>query len=206
MTTTAHPKATGGRASARRFVAFVIAIVVSFPTMAPLSATDDGSPQQVVSVRENSGVYSVIARFRVPQPASVVLSVLTDYEQIPRFMPNVDRSVVLERGSGSAVVEQEAISRFMMFSRRVQLVLEIVEAPDALHFRDRSGRSFARYEGTWRVCEEANGTQITYELTAQPSFDVPEFVLKRLLKRDSAEMIQKLRHEIAVRSVQATGG
>jgi len=35
-----------------------------------------------------------------------------------------------------------------------------------------------------------------YELTAEPSFDVPGFVAKRLLRRDSARMIERLRREI----------
>jgi hypothetical protein len=39
-----------------------------------------------------------------------------------------------------------------------------------------------------------------YTLTAQPSFDVPEFILKRLLTRDSGEMIEGLRREMAARA------
>jgi hypothetical protein len=48
----------------------------------------------------------------------------------------------------------------------------------------------------------AAGTTITYELSARPASDVPEFVLKRLLKRDSGEMITRLRQEFAARAVK----
>jgi hypothetical protein len=41
---------------------------------------------------------------------------------------------------------------------------------------------------------------VTYELSAQPSFDVPDFVLKRLLKRDAGQMIQRLKTEICARA------
>lgn len=78
----------------------------------------------------------------------------------------------------------------------------VTESADSLVFRDRSGRSFTRYEGTWRLCEVNGHTQILYELTAQPSFDVPEFLLKRLLKRDSGQMIEGLRREIEARSTR----
>jgi hypothetical protein len=118
-------------------------------------------------------------------------------------MPGVESSVVLERAPGRAVVEQQAVSRLLMFQKRVQLQLEVVEGPDSLHFRDRSGRSFARYEGEWRIASTDRGTLITYSLTAQPAFDVPEFVLKKLLKRDSARMIMGLRREIAARPKNA---
>ena len=157
-----------------------------------------------VTVREEKGVYTVVARFLVDLPASVALTVLTDYEQIPRFMPDVRTSIVRERGTGWAVVEQEAVSAFMMFSKRVHLVLDIEEQPDALTFRDRCARSFVRYEGAWRLSHYNGQTAITYELTAEPSFEIPEWMLKRLLRRDSGEMIERLRREIAARATPNT--
>ena len=152
-----------------------------------------------VTVREEQGIYTVTARFLVAQPPSVALAVLTDYEQIPRFMSDVRTSTVRERGSGWAVVEQEAVSAFMMFSKHIHLILEIEERSDALMFRDRCGRSFSQYEGAWRLSPQDGQTVITYELVAEPSFDVPGFVLKRLLRRDSTQMIDRLRREIAAR-------
>ena len=163
------------------------------------------APAPDVTVREERGVYSVSARFVVPQSPADVLAVLTDYERIPTFMPGVTKSTVLERRPGTAVVEQEGVSHLMMFSKTVHLVLEITEGADTLVFRDRSGHSFARYEGAWRLCAVAGGTEVAYTLTAQPSFDVPQFILKRLLKRDSGQMIAGLRRETAARAVEKVG-
>ena len=154
-----------------------------------------------LSVHEEQGVYTVVARFLVDQPPAAALAVLTDYEHIPRFMPGVRTSIVLERAAGRTIVEQEAVSSLMMFSKRVHLVLEIDEQPDALVFRDRCGRSFARYDGAWRVSPANGRTAITYELTAEPSFDVPGFILKRLFRRDSTAMIERLQREIAARAI-----
>jgi carbon monoxide dehydrogenase subunit G len=195
-------KATGGRASARRLFVPVVLMLAAVVPATGLTATGDAAAQPSVTVREERGVYFVTARFQVPQAPALALAVLTDYEQIPRFMPGVETSVVLERTTGRAVVEQEAVSRLMMFSKRVHLVLEITEGRDTLRFRDRSGRSFTRYEGAWRLCEENGRTQILYELAAEPSFDVPEFLLKRLLRRDSGQMIEGLRREIAARTAR----
>lgn len=147
-------------------------------------------------------MYSVTARFDVPEAPRVALAVLTDYEQIPRFMPDVRTSVILERTSGHVVIEQEAVSHYMMFSKTVHLVLEVTENGDTIHFVDRARDSFTEYEGTWRVTPQGGGTDgatLTYALTARPAFDVPGFVLKRLLKRGSEEMIDGLRREIAAR-------
>jgi carbon monoxide dehydrogenase subunit G len=158
-----------------------------------------------VTVREEKGVYTVSARFEIPQPPSVALAVLTDYEQIPRFMPDVETSVVRERDAAHVVVEQEAVARLMMFSKRLHLVLDIEERPDALIFNDRCGRSFVRYEGAWRLSQQDGHTTITYELAAEPSFDVPGVVLKRLLRRDSGRMVERLQREIAARAALRAG-
>src|SRR5689334_16910186 len=112
MTMTAHPERTGKQTMGGRL--FVLAgVVLTLGSLMPsvsLSATGASESVPVVTVREERGVYSVSARFHVNQPAAVVLSVLTDYEDIPRFMSQIKTSVVHERAGGHAVVEQEAVS------------------------------------------------------------------------------------------------
>ena len=117
-------------------------------------------------------------------------------------MPDVRTSVILERTPGRVLIEQEAVSQFLMFSKTVHLVLDVTEDGDTIRFVDRCGKSFTRYQGMWRVMQKDGATSITYELTAQPAFDVPGFVLKRMLKRNSLEMIDRLRREIAERSAR----
>ncbi len=200
-----HPNVSGGRRSARRFSVTVAAMAAGLIACARLAAAQTGQSQPDVTVQEARGVYSVTARFHVPQAPPVVFAVLTDYEHIPRFMSDVTTSKVLERTAGHAVVEQEGTSRFMMFSKRVHLVLQITEEADSIRFRDRCGRSFSAYEGQWSFVASDGGTDVVYELTADPSFSVPEAILKRLLRRDSGRMIDSLRREILVRSARPEG-
>ena len=152
-----------------------------------------------IEVTERGGVYRVNASFTVAAPRASVAAVLTDYERIPDFMPDVTSSQILSRTEGGLVVEQEAIAKFMMFSKRVHLVLEVDEDGHTIRFRDRCGKSFKTYEGAWILSETNGVTRVTYQLAAHPSFEVPGFVLKRLLKRDAAAMIDRLRAEIAGR-------
>jgi ribosome-associated toxin RatA of RatAB toxin-antitoxin module len=181
----------------RSLVATAMILAIPLPG-AHLMATADPEPSQV-EVREARGLYTVTARFEVPQAPATALAVLSDYEQIPRFMPDVRTSIVRRRAPGRLVVEQEAESRFMMFSKTVHLVLEVTENDNTIRFADLCGKSFTTYAGAWRVAAAPEGTVITYELTARPGFDVPEFLLKRLLKRDSNRMIAGLQREMAAR-------
>jgi len=173
-----------------------LVLLVGLGTPAQAGAQADPA----VTVNEAAGVYSVNATFTVPHEAAFAIAALTDYPAIPRFMPEVRSSTILERTDDRIIVEQEAIARFLLFSKRVHLVLEVQQQGNTIRFRDRCGKSFARYEGAWVVVERDGRTQVTYQLEARPSFDVPEFLLKRLLKRDADQMIERLKVEIATRA------
>lgn len=188
---------TGGRLRARRCLGWTALLVFRIGALANADQVIDRAP----TVREERGAYIVSAEFSVPGPAATALATLTDYDNIPRFMPAVKTSTVVERGDSYAVVEQEAVATFMLFSRRIHLELEVREHTGTVQFIDRCGKSFERYQGAWTVSERGGYTVIGYHLTARPSFQVPSFVLKRLLKRDALQMIGHLRTEIAARAV-----
>jgi carbon monoxide dehydrogenase subunit G len=173
-------------------------LLVALAAGPALAAGAAGAPD--VAVQEQEGIYVVTARFDVPQTPAIVRAVLTDYERIPRFMPGVRKSVVRERAGARVVVEQEAVSRFLLFSRTVYLLLDVTEDATVLRFIDTSRRSFSSYQGAWTLTEASGGTVVDYELSARPGFDVPRFVLMRLLENDSAQMIERLRREIATRT------
>jgi ribosome-associated toxin RatA of RatAB toxin-antitoxin module len=176
----------------------VLALLAAAGSVAAATA-----PEPDITVREADGVYSVGATFTVAAPAAAVRAVLTDYNNIPSFMPDVRRSRVLDRESGYVRVEQHAVASFMLFSKDIHLVLMIEEGPETLRFGDTAGTSFRLYEGSWSLTPTAEGTTVAYALNARPSFSVPGFVLRRLLDRDARVMIDRLRIEIAARVMRA---
>jgi ribosome-associated toxin RatA of RatAB toxin-antitoxin module len=178
-------------------VAVLVTAAIAFAQTSPT--------EPEISVTDAAGVFHVTAAFTVAASPGTVTAVLTDYERIPEFMPDVKTSQVRERHDAGLVVEQEAAAKFMMFSRRIHLVLEVSQDGGTIRFRDRCGSSFTKYEGAWRVNGGAGLTRVTYQLSARPSFDVPGFVLKRLFKRDAAAMIDRLTAEITTRGDSGSG-
>ena len=175
----------------------LLATVAAFAATVVFASTAE-APR--IDVMEEAGVFRVNASFAVQASPKAVTAVLTDYERIPDFMPDVTSSHVLSRTGGGLVVEQEATAKFMMFSKRVHLVLDVSEDGNTIRFRDRCGRSFKTYEGAWILTQTNGATTVAYHLSAKPSFEVPGFVLKRLLKRDAAVMIDRLKAEIIGRA------
>jgi ribosome-associated toxin RatA of RatAB toxin-antitoxin module len=194
-----HHVVAAGRQHARRL--FLCAAMVAMAGGIPLAAPD-GDPH--VAVKEIAGLYYVAATFSVVEPSAIAIAVLTDFQSIPKFMPDMKTSIVLERSDEDTLVEQEAVARFMMFSKRVHLVLRVNERDGTIRFRDECGKSFARYEGLWKVTAKEGRTAIEYQLAAKPKFDVPTFVLTRLMKRDAAQMIERLQGEITRRAAVPT--
>jgi ribosome-associated toxin RatA of RatAB toxin-antitoxin module len=182
-------------------VRLLILALVGLPLTAhPTAASDpDNDGETDVTVQEADGLYTITARFTVASSPAIVLEVLTDYDDIPRFLPNVRASRLVERQGGHALVEQEAVVKLMFFSTRVHLLLGIDEGPRSLRFVDRSGKSFTRYEGAWTVAERDGQVEVRYTLNANPSFEAPGFLIRRLMQRDASDQIRRLRREMAAR-------
>lgn len=181
---------TGGRASVRRL--FLVAACV-----AAMSAGAAADEQATVS--EAAGVYTVRASFTVVQSPGAAMAVLTDYEHLSRFMPGLESSHIVNRDGSRVTVAQEAVAKFLAFSKQISLLLDVDESPVTLKFADRARKSFTRYDGTWQVSTLNGRTLVTYTLMAKPSFSVPEFILSKLLKRDAGRMISALQAEISTR-------
>jgi carbon monoxide dehydrogenase subunit G len=179
---------------------WAVALSVAFTAGAPVADASNGMAAPAIDVRHDDGTYRVTATFLIDEAPPAAFAVLTDYERIPEFMPDVRSSVIRERADGHALIEQEAHPRLLMFSKKVHLLLDVTETADRVAFVDRSGRSFVSYVGHWQLAGEASGTRITYQLAARPAFDVPSFVLTRLLRKNAGEMIARLRAEIAARA------
>lgn len=157
------------------------------------------APEQHISVHKTGSAYVVEARLTVAESAATARAVLTDYDNIARFMPGVRRSRVVAREGERVRVEQEAVSTFMLFSKTVHLLLDVEEREATLRFQDRSSRSFRRYEGSWTIRQSDGVTDLRYALTVEPGFSVPSAVLRKLLDRDAHTMLGRLRVEIAER-------
>jgi ribosome-associated toxin RatA of RatAB toxin-antitoxin module len=180
-------------------VAVVAAGIASSAALTARAGADDPAPRVV----EKDGLYQITATFAVPHAAGLVRAVLTDYEHIPEFLSDVRVSQVLEQSAGRTVVRQEAVARLLFLSRRLHLELEILETPGRIRFRDVGGRSFLRYEGEWRISEDAHGTSVTYELTAQPIAAVPGVLVRRVFRQDVQTTIAQLKREMTRRAAQA---
>lgn len=147
------------------------------------------------------GAYRVEGRFSVPVSSAAAWRVLADYDGLGGVIPSLKTSRLLEREPGRALVEQEVVGGVLFFTRRIRVVLRVVEQPfRALYFDDVSGVDFERYGGSWRIEEEKGGLNVLYSLEAKRRFSAPDFVAKGIFRRNAKELLEKVRSEILRRS------
>jgi len=188
----------------------LLALAVLGPALAspePRAATAASlTPGVTVTVKPGPDGLEIEGRCRLRAMPAAAWAVLTDYEAIPEFVTSMRESRVTERASDHLLVEQAAVGRLFLFSRRLKTVLLVHEEPPGLiRFEDVLGRDFSTYRGSWRIEGDPDGdeVEIVYELVAKPAFSIPDVVARGAFKRTVRNLIAEVGGEIERRAEQA---
>ena len=173
--------------------AVVVALVLASPAMLQAAG-----PR--VSVHKVGRVYSVAGTLAVAATDSIIWAVLTDYDDLGAFVPEMTRSVVVARDSDSTLtVEQFGETHILIFRRPTHLILRVTERPMRRLSFERVDGDFERYEGVWELAAAAESTEVHFTLVAVPDFFVPAFVGKRVLAGRGAWGLLAVASEVTCR-------
>jgi ribosome-associated toxin RatA of RatAB toxin-antitoxin module len=121
-------------------------------------------------------------------------SVITDYDHLGAFMPNMSSRQVGAKKT-AVLVEQTAHSSILPLLR-FQLLLEFIrETPECLRFRRMQG-SLSRFDGFWRVTRQPSGCHIYYQLNVAHGFPLPSFLLASAVRVDVERMMPAIIAEL----------
>jgi len=137
-------------------------------------------------VTHDAAGYRIDASADLDADQAVVWETLTDYERLPQFVPGIRRVRVLESreeaGRQHLVVEQSGELRFLFFSRRVAVLLDVQQQPrsrvDAHALprppvRGTDESSLQHFEGTYTLRPIPGGVQLGYRARFEPEFSLP---------------------------------
>jgi ribosome-associated toxin RatA of RatAB toxin-antitoxin module len=134
------------------------------------------------------------AAVTVPHSQEQVWSVVADYDNLGRFMPNL-RSQIVERNGSRLLVEQIAGSSLLPLVR-FRLLLEFERrSPERLEFRRRAG-SLATFDGSWSVTAQTQGSHVHYQLDAQHRFPLPSSLLRSAIRSDTQKIMPAIEAEL----------
>ncbi len=153
--------------------------------------------------RMSDGVRRLAAQLLTPVSADQIWTVLTDYDQLSAFIPNLASSRLLRRDDNIVHLQQEGCQQFlgMKFSASVELELEEFAPEGTLKFKMTKG-DFRRFEGTWRLRTMPEATALFYELTVQGCLGMPIGLIEQRLRDDLTTNLKAVEAEARRRAAR----
>ena len=164
-----------------------------------------GAPATEIGPDEKADIQSKIF---IPVRTDSVWMVLTDYDHLREFIPNMIESRLLEDHGTVKLIEQVAEGKWFMLGKRARVVLEVEEHKySRLDFHVVDG-DFSVFDGSWELVpgKGGRGTWLSYRLSEKPRFLVPGFLVKHVLSRDIPMRLAAVRDRAISLSPQLAGG
>lgn len=157
---------------------------------APLVAESD------VHVERTGGTFTVDLSMHAPVPPTQAWAVLTDFEHMAEFVPNLSSSQVLERSDNLLKVAQKGVARYGVFSTAYESVREIqLDPPHEIRAHGLGG-NVQRMESLMQLEAEGSGTRLTYHAEVLPGFWFPPLIGPALVRHETAEQFSAMLHEM----------
>ncbi len=130
----------------------------------------------------------ISAKIQISRPVAEVWKVLTDYEALPDFVPNLAKSRLLEHPNGGIRVEQIGSQRLLRLNFSARVVLDLEEYfPKEITFQMVEG-DFKDFSGYWRLepfsLDQKMLTNLCYTVKVWPKRTMPVAIIERRLARD----------------------
>ena len=153
------------------------------------------NPTLEVSVRPIAAqlqhMYEIDASGSVQAPLSAAWRVLTDYEKMSEFVPDLASCKILSRAGNRVIIEQFGSARFLFISKSIHLIVQATESPmSAIDIALISG-DMRHYESRWTLTPlPTGGTRIVYRGHLVPDFYVPAVFGAALIRADIERMMR----------------
>jgi ribosome-associated toxin RatA of RatAB toxin-antitoxin module len=176
----------------KRFLVFLLFGVVA-PVMAQAPKLE--LPKLEVSVNrvelDALHMFEVDATGTVAASPAAVWRVLTNYERMSEFVPDMESCKVLSRNGNEVILEQFGVARFLFMTKTIHLIVRVTEnGPNSIDIALISG-DMKHYESHWELIPipETGGTRVVYSGRMVPNFYVPGLIGAKIVRSDIERMM-----------------
>lgn len=136
-------------------------------------------------------MYEIDASGTVQAPLPVVWRILTSYDRMEEFVPDLVSCRVLSRNGNEVIIEQFGNARFLFMSRSIHLIVRATEQPMSSIDIDLISGDMKHYESRWELVPvpETGGTRVLYTGRMMPSFYVPGILGTNIIRGDVERMM-----------------
>ncbi len=138
----------------------------------------------------------ILAFTEIPATANQVWQVLTDYDNLASFIPNLSCSQRLSHPEGGIRLEQIGSQCFLSIKFCARVVLDMVESfPKELRFSMVEG-DFRQFEGKWTLepvqSPQGEMVRLGYDLVIRPPRAMPVALIERHIRHDLTRNLQAI--------------
>jgi carbon monoxide dehydrogenase subunit G len=152
--------------------------------------------EDAVTVDVRNGTYFASLTLHVAAPPPLALEVLTDFDHMADFIPNVKSSRTLSRSGNVAVVAQQGALQFGPLSFPFRSERRVERLPDGRLVALALSGSANYMRSETRVTAFGAGTRIDYRLEIVPGNWLPTTLGTALMRHELAEQFNALALEI----------
>jgi len=162
-----------------------------------IAFADQGQDQGIAITVSTSGEILIVdASFTVSATQHEAWDVLTDFDHMTDFLPNLQVSKIIKTAGNKMQVLQKGRASYGPLSFAFDSVREVELNPyKEIHSHVISG-SVKQANGTTQLIAEGNNTRIIYHNESIPNFWLPPGIGPSFVKRETLEQFEDMRNEI----------
>lgn len=202
---TATPPTTGPFLSAsayRRLRNGACALLAACLAWGAHAQTKDGSPVRSFDIAQKEDTYVATIVMFSPAPLETAWNVLTDFDNMSKWVPNVKESSIKSRDGTTLTVEQKGTARFGLLSFPYTSVRRMELEPQKSILSTQIQGSMKKLVSLMKLTPEASGTRLDYRIELVPSGIAATVMSKDFLKNELTEQFTAIVGEMNKRAKQ----
>lgn len=175
----------------------LLLLFVGLVAVAPALAA---RPRVTVDVRRDADVFRIDAVLFAPVSPDLAWEVLTDFENMERFVPNVRDSRIVARDDRRLTIRQRGVARFglLTFSFESERLVELT--PRSQIRSTQTSGNMNSLQSLTRFSAHDGGTRLDYHVDVEPGALFPGALTQRFLVHEIQEQFEAIAAEMQRRS------
>ena len=169
----------------RLLAVLLLGLIASGPALAARSRV-------AVDVRRDGETFRIDAALYAPVPVDLAWEVLTDFERMELFVPNVRDSRIIAREGDRLTIAQRGVARFgpLTFAFESERLVEM--SPRSQIRSTQVKGNMRRLESLTRFTSADGGTQLSYRVEVEPGAFFPAALTERFLVHEIEEQFEAI--------------
>lgn len=183
-----------------RVLAAAAALLLAFPALAQEATF------RRIEVTPTAEGYSCDAEMRIPVAPELAWEVMTDFDSMARWVPNLKSSRVLKQEDRTVTIEQVGTASFgpvsFDFTMERRLSLDPPRGMTAVQLKG----TLRKYQSTLRLAPERGATRLRYRVEIEPGTLLGVILSKEFVEHELKEQFTAIAAEMQRRHAAREGG